>query len=104
MCIPVATQDASAKHYKGSVSEKIPGMFVGLCDTAKYSIRCLRVMLMLDVSGEQSVGINVLRSFVFRELLLHYCPVRLLSPPFVFKSHYCKGKSTADAYGAALGV
>lgn len=102
MCIPVATQDASAKHYKGSVSEKIPGMFVGLCDTAKYSIRCLRVMLMLVVSGEQTVSIKswdhscfekccsiTVRSILWAPLLfLRVIIAKVKAPPMVTEPHW----------------
>lgn len=46
----------------------------------KYLIWCLNLRLMLDVNEEETTTINVVRSFEFRELLLHYklCIVHLL--------------------------
>lgn len=40
----------------------------------QHLIKCLNVMLMLDVSEEETMRINVLRSFMFRESLFHYTP------------------------------
>lgn len=61
-------------------------------------------MLMLDVSEEQIMGINVVRSFMFRESLLHYTPspVRLIKHSTLNRK--CKGKSTSSTYEAAQGV
>lgn len=57
MRIPVVTRGESPKYIKGSVAEEIPGVFAGLWDTLS---RSLPVMLMIDVSREQTAGINVL--------------------------------------------
>lgn len=38
MRIPVATQDAASKYFKGSVTEKITEVFVDLCDEERYLI------------------------------------------------------------------
>lgn len=42
---------------KASVAEEIPGFY----DTAKYLIKRLNVMLMLDVSEEEVMDINIVR-------------------------------------------
>lgn len=77
MRIPVATQDASTKHER----KCDPGNTLNVSVMQRSTLLSLSDSKLIDVSEEEIITINILRSFVFPELLLHYklCPVSLLT-------------------------